>query len=102
MLLTLGVGLVVGLVNGLLVTRLSLPPVIATLVTSIAIVGAAQVLRSSPGGSATGDIMTALGTTIGGIPLVLVVAVGLAVLIWIDHRSAPVSAAASGPRAPIR
>jgi ribose transport system ATP-binding protein len=81
--LALGVGLVVGLINGLLVTRLSLPPVIATLVTSIAIVGAAQVLRSSPGGSATGDIMTALGTTIGGIPLVLVVAVGLAVLIWI-------------------
>lgn len=83
MLLTLGVGLVVGLVNGILVTRLSLPPVIATLVTSIAIVGAAQVLRSSPGGSATGDIMTALGTTIGGIPMVLVVAVGLAVVIWI-------------------
>ncbi|HEX7833883.1 MAG TPA: ATP-binding cassette domain-containing protein, partial [Pseudolysinimonas sp.] len=80
--LAIAAGLGVGLVNGLLVTRLSLPPVIATLVTSIAIVGAAQVLRSSPGGSATGDIMTALGTTIGGIPLVLVVAVGLAVLIW--------------------
>jgi ribose transport system ATP-binding protein len=81
-LLTLAVGFGVGLINGLLVTRLSLPPVIATLVTSIAIVGAAQVLRSSPGGSATGDIMTALGTTIAGVPLVLVVAIGLAVLIW--------------------
>jgi len=81
--LTIGAGLGVGVVNGLLVTRLSLPPVIATLVTSIAIVGAAQVLRSFPGGSATGDIMTALGTTIGGIPLVLLVAVGLSVLIWV-------------------
>jgi ribose transport system ATP-binding protein len=81
-LLTLGVGLGVGLINGLLVTKLSLPPVIATLVTSIAIVGAAQVLRSSPGGSATGDIMTAIGTTIGGVPLVLALAVGLSVLIW--------------------
>ena len=81
--LTLAVGLVVGLINGLLVTRLGLPPVIATLVTSIAIVGAAQVLRSAPGGSATGDIMTAVGTTIAGIPMVLVVAVGLAVVIWI-------------------
>ncbi|MGN6501358.1 MAG: ABC transporter permease subunit, partial [Pseudolysinimonas sp.] len=82
-LLTLVVGLGVGLVNGLLVTRLSLPPVIATLVTSIAIVGVAQVLRSAPGGSATGDIMTAVGTTIAGIPMVLVVAVGLAVAIWV-------------------
>jgi ribose transport system ATP-binding protein len=80
--LTIVVGLGVGLLNGVLVTRLSLPPVIATLVTSIAIVGVAQVLRSSPGGSATGDIMTALGTTIGGIPLVLVVAVGIAVFLW--------------------
>ncbi|MGX5682856.1 ATP-binding cassette domain-containing protein [Schumannella luteola] len=80
--LTIAVGLVVGLVNGLLVTRLSLPPVIATLVTSIAIVGVAQVLRSSPGGSATSDIMTAIGTTIGGVPLVLVVAIGVSVLIW--------------------
>ncbi len=80
--LTIAVGLGVGLVNGVLVTRLSLPPVIATLVTSIAIVGVAQVLRSSPGGSATGDIMTALGTTIAGIPLVLVVAVAIAVLLW--------------------
>lgn len=80
--LTIAVGLGVGLLNGVLVTRLSLPPVIATLVTSIAIVGVAQVLRSSPGGSATGDIMTALGTTIGGIPLVLVVAVGIAVFLW--------------------
>ncbi|MDO7883383.1 ATP-binding cassette domain-containing protein [Salinibacterium soli] len=80
--LTIAVGLGVGLVNGLLVTRLSLPPVIATLVTSIAIVGVAQVLRPSPGGSATGDIMTAIGTTIGGVPLVLVVAVVVSVLIW--------------------
>ena len=37
--MTLAVGLGIGLVNGILVTRLSLPPVIATLVTAIAIVG---------------------------------------------------------------
>ena len=80
--LTIGMGLVVGLVNGLLVTRLSLPPVIATLVTSIAIVGVAQVLRPAPGGSATGDIMTAIGTTVGGVPLVLIVSLAVTVAIW--------------------
>lgn len=81
-LLALAAGLGVGLVNGLLVTRLGLPPVIATLVTSIAIVGVAQVMRSAPGGSATGDIMLALGTTIGGVPLVLLVAIVLSGAIW--------------------
>ena len=81
--LALLAGLVVGTVNGLLITRLGLPPVIATLVTSIAIVGVAQVLRPSPGGSATSDIMTGLGTTIAGIPLVLAVAIALAIAVWL-------------------
>lgn len=80
--LALLAGLLVGAVNGVLVTRLGLPPVIATLVTSIAIVGVAQVMRPAPGGSATGDIMTAIGTTIGGVPLVLVIALAIAGLLW--------------------
>jgi ribose transport system ATP-binding protein len=75
-------GLLVGALNGVLVTRLGLPPVIATLVTSIAIVGVAQVMRPAPGGSATGDIMTAIGTTIGGVPLVLVIALAIAGALW--------------------
>ncbi|UYN82664.1 MAG: ATP-binding cassette domain-containing protein [Microcella sp.] len=81
-LLAILAGLAVGVVNGLLVTRLGLPPVIATLVTSIAVVGVAQVLRRAPGGSATGDIMAAIGTVIAGIPVVLMIAVILAVALW--------------------
>lgn len=81
-LLALGSGLLVGLVNGVLVTRLGLPPVIATLVTSIAVVGTAQVMRPYPDGSSTPEIMTAIGTAIAGIPVVLMVAVGLAVAGW--------------------
>lgn len=80
--LALIAGAAVGLVNGLLVTRLSIPPVIATLVTSIAVVGLAQVLRPYPGGSATPEIMTAIGTTLGGIPVVLILAVVIAVALW--------------------
>ncbi|MEZ5091697.1 ABC transporter permease [Nocardioides sp.] len=59
-----------------------LPAVIATLVTSIAVVGTAQVLRPYPDGSSSPAIMTAIGTAIAGVPLVLAVAVGLAVAIW--------------------
>ena len=55
---------------------------IATLVTSIAVVGIAQVLRPAPGGSATGDIMAAIGTVIAGVPVVLMVAVVIAVGLW--------------------
>lgn len=81
-LLAILAGLVVGVINGLLVTRLGLPPVIATLVTSIAVVGVAQVLRPAPGGSSTGDIMAAIGLAIAGIPVVLMIAVILAVGLW--------------------
>lgn len=80
--LALAAGGAVGLVNGLLVTRLGLPPVIATLVTSIAVLGIAQVLRPFPGGSAKGDLLTTLGLAIAGIPVVLAVAVAVAVLLW--------------------
>ncbi|NHF62576.1 ATP-binding cassette domain-containing protein [Microcella pacifica] len=80
--LALLAGAAVGVVNGLLVTRLNLPPVIATLVTSIAVVGVAQVLRPAPGGSATGDIMAAVGTALAGVPVVLMVAVLIAVGLW--------------------
>lgn len=79
----LAAGLLVGFVNGLLVTRLGLPAVIATLVTSIAVVGVAQVLRPSPGGSGGRDVMGALGTTIGGVPLVLVFALLVSVGAWL-------------------
>jgi ribose transport system ATP-binding protein len=77
--LALAAGAFVGLVNGLLMTRLSIPPVIATLVTSIAVVGTAQVLRPNPGGAATKEIMTGIGTTIAGVPLVLAGAIAISV-----------------------
>jgi ribose transport system ATP-binding protein len=82
-LVALVAGLVIGLVNGFLSTRLGIPPVIATLVTSIAVVGLAQVLRPMPGGSATSDIMSGVGTALAGIPVVLMAAIGLAVLTWV-------------------
>jgi ribose transport system ATP-binding protein len=80
--ISIAVGLAVGAINGLLVTRLNIPPVIATLVTSIAIVGLAQVLRPQPSTTATDAIMTAIGTTVAGIPLILIVALLIAVVLW--------------------
>lgn len=89
-LLALAAGALVGLVNGLLVTRLGLPPVIATLVTSIAVLGIAQVLRPYPGGSADGGLLTTLGLAIAGIPVVLAIAVAVAIGLWfVIQRTGP-------------
>ncbi len=82
-LLAIVAGALAGAINGLLVTRLSLPPVIATLVVSIAVLGVAQVLRPSPGGSTTAEIMSILGTTIAGVPLLLLLALAVAVGTWV-------------------
>lgn len=80
--LALAAGAAVGWINGLLVTRLSLPPVIATLVSSIAVLGLAQVLRPSPGGAARADVLTTLGLAVAGVPMILALAVAIAVLMW--------------------
>jgi ribose transport system ATP-binding protein len=80
-LLAICAGAVVGGINGLLVTRLQIPAVIATLVSSVAVLGMAQVMRPEPDGSATDTIMTALGTTVGSVPVLLMVAVGLAAVV---------------------
>ncbi|MCG7416514.1 ATP-binding cassette domain-containing protein [Microbacterium sp. ACRRU] len=80
--MALAAGAVVGLINGLLVTRLSLPPVIATLVSSIAVLGVAQVLRPSPGGAARADVLTTLGLAVAGVPVILALAIVIAVAMW--------------------
>lgn len=80
-LLAILVGAAVGGLNGLLVTKLQIPAVIATLVSSVAVLGMAQVLRPEPDGTASGSIMTALGTTVATVPVLLMVAIGFAGLI---------------------
>jgi ribose transport system ATP-binding protein len=68
-------GALVGLTNGVLVTRVNLPPVVATLITSIGVLGVAQLLRPLPGGQAGDTLLAALGTTVAGVPMVFVVVV---------------------------
>jgi ribose transport system ATP-binding protein len=86
----LAVGAVAGAVNGQLVTRAGIPPVIATLVTSVAIVGVAQIMRPQPDGSASDTVMTALGTTVAAVPVMFIVGVVVAVVAGVAlARTAP-------------
>jgi ribose transport system ATP-binding protein len=73
----LAAGAAAGLVNGVLVTRVGMLPVVATLVTSIGALGIAQLLRPLPGGQAGNGILSALGTSAGPVPVIFIVAVML-------------------------
>ena len=78
--LALGVGLVAGLINAVLVASLRLPPILATLATMSIFQGVALVLLPSPGGEVPGELTAAL--TQGGwdllpVPLLLLIAVTL-------------------------
>lgn len=88
-LLAICVGAAVGGINGLLVTRLQIPAVIATLVSAVAVLGMAQVMRPEPDGAATDAIMTALGTTVATVPVLLIVAVGSAALVAVALALTP-------------
>jgi len=79
--LALGVGLVAGLINAVLVASLRLPPILATLATMSVFQGVALVLLPSPGGEVPGELTATL--TQGGwdllpVPLLLLLAVTLA------------------------
>lgn len=74
-------GAAAGLLNGLLVTAVGIPSVIATLVSSIAIVGIAQILRPEPTFAVSADVAELVGSMILNIPVVLVIAIIVALVV---------------------
>lgn len=74
-------GAAAGLLNGLLVTAVGIPSVIATLVSSIAIVGIAQILRPEPTFAVSADVAELVGSMIFNIPVVLVIAIIVALVV---------------------
>jgi ribose transport system ATP-binding protein len=79
-------GIIVGLVNVVLVRRIGLSPVIATLATFIVIQGVSLLLRPSPGGTFDPAVVAALKTSVGPIPVAFVAAVSLAIAAEIALR----------------
>ncbi|ANE45150.1 hypothetical protein SY83_01000 [Paenibacillus swuensis] len=87
-------GLIVGLVNGLIVAKLRVPPFIATLGTMVIVYGANSLYfdmepnNSQPIGSLRGDF-TNLGTGFFGpngpysIPYVVIIAIVVALIVWV-------------------
>jgi ribose transport system ATP-binding protein len=82
----LGAAALVGLSNGLLVRFGNFTAVAATLGVYIILQGLSVLLRPFPGGPIGGDVMRAIKASIGGIPVVFVIVVVLAVLLELALR----------------
>ena len=85
----LALGALVGVVHGLLVARVGLPPFIVTLATLYLIQGAAFMVSTTPAGRVTSDLSAVALQRIGPVPYSFaVLLVALAMVAWVLHRTA--------------
>lgn len=77
----LGVALLVGLINWVLVDALRLHPMVATLATFMAIQSVSLILRPIPDGMFDSALMKTLATKLGFIPVTFIAAVAVAMLL---------------------
>ncbi|MBT8154089.1 ATP-binding cassette domain-containing protein [Epibacterium ulvae] len=77
----LAIAVAVGLTNWCLVEPLRLHPMVATLATYMGVQAVSLLLRPTPGGMLEGDLMFTLGTRIGWVPVMFIVALLLAILL---------------------
>jgi methyl-galactoside transport system permease protein len=88
-LIVLGAGVLVGCLNGFLVSKFSIPPFIATLATMLIVYGANSLYfdmapnYSQPIGGLRDDF-TKLGSgTIGTVPIIIIIAAVVAIIMWV-------------------
>jgi len=86
LLMMLAVALTIGLGNGLLVARLGVDPVVATLAMFMGLQGVFLTLRDVPGGIISASVADQLNLRFGFVPVVTVVAMGIALLLEVALR----------------
>ena len=93
-----GVGLATGLFNAMLIRVLRLPSIIATLGTLSILQGASLLKRDHPTGPINGDVISALTTSVGFVPLAFIGVVALAVVadVWLYRTRTGLSLRAVG------
>lgn len=78
----------IGLFNGVFITRLNINPVVMTLATFMAIQGAYLLLRKTPGGIITDSIASMIASSIGPVPAITIFAVVLTLFLeWALRRT---------------
>lgn len=88
-------GLACGALNGLIVIRGRLQPIVTTIATGAIFYGLALLLRPFPGGSVNEDLADALTSKLFGfLPASLVVLAATILVIWVPYRRSVVGRAA--------
>lgn len=91
----LGVGMLCGLINGLIIVYGRLQPIITTLATGTIYFGLALALRPAPGGGVQEGLADALtGAQLGGVPSSLLLLVAVVVFVWMPYRRSTIGRAA--------
>jgi galactofuranose transport system permease protein len=86
-LITIGVGIICGLWNGILVTFLDLQPIIATLILMVAGRGVAQMITNGQSPTFTNETLAFLGRgVIFGVPVPIFIAVGVLIAVTLLVR----------------
>ncbi len=80
--LTIGFGALWGLWHGFLITRLGVPPFVATLITFIFAAGADEAIAPSPIPLSSHVFLAVAGNTVLGVPICVLVFVVIAVAAW--------------------
>jgi len=87
-------GLLCGAINGLIIVFGRLQPIIVTIATSAIYYGVALVLRPEPGGSVNSDLATFMTSSIGYLPISVLVLIAVVAFIWIPFRGSVLGRAA--------
>lgn len=88
-------GTICGAINGLLVIKGRLQPIVATIATGAVYFGLALLLRPFPGGAVNENLADAVtGRIFGIIPSSLVVMLGVVLLVWLPFRRSEIGRAA--------
>jgi ribose transport system permease protein len=85
--LTLIVAVLIGTVNGLLVSRVNITPIVTTLAVNAVLLGAVRMLSLGSPMAVPEALATFSHVTIGGIPTTLILAVGFIIAISVLTRS---------------
>lgn len=88
--LVLATGAVIGVIHGVLVRKIKMPPIIVTVATFIGLQGVALLFRPTPGGEISFGLSAALQYSFGFIPVVFLIAIAAAVIAeFMLRRSSP-------------
>ncbi|MEA2467602.1 MAG: ribose transport system permease protein rbsA [Thermoleophilaceae bacterium] len=86
LLVIVGLGVAVGVINALLIRKASIPPLIATLATFICLQGIALLLRPRPEGIIDITLLDTFKTAVGPVPIAFVGAIVIALLAQVVLR----------------